>query len=178
MIDDRLTSRSPDDDPLAADGPRLVARPDPLRWGFLTVVCVMMGAAAGWMMTTATGWPLLGGVVGVLFFGGGSLFMIHRLIVRRPSVIIDRRGIYESSRRIPWEAIESIADVWIQGNRMLEIMPYDHAEIPSTLATRIRRRLEDLLGFPGIYLNFRGLNRSLDQAIEFIETEMDFPVDH
>lgn len=135
---------------------------------------------------------LLGGYLCVIFFGGGALLILYKLILRKPTLIVSSYGIYpnylsKSMRKwIPWKDIKKIgksmqvipADEYVTKQKYLVIYlknpeKYDFErhfsnelaeDISSSLLSSIPDVLKRNLYIPSILLPY-----SIDKVLERIK---------
>ncbi|MFK7960613.1 MAG: STM3941 family protein [Phycisphaerales bacterium] len=167
-----------DDDPSV-----FVARPDPVRTGGLAVLSAVMTMGSVWMTasTFASGrwWLVPVGVIGTLFFGAALVLLVMRIIRRAPVVVIDHRGISMRGGRsfVAWSEIVAVDGSRVERQPMLEIELHDRSAVLARLGrARIIMWLEMKMGYPGLYVSFAGLDRRLDDALEFIDTQTECPI--
>ncbi|AEI39020.1 STM3941 family protein [Paenibacillus mucilaginosus] len=70
------------------------------------------------------------GAAGVLFFGGALLYLLYRLLRRRPSLMINAEGIvdhssYTGGGRIRWEQIKDMTVYELMGQRFIGLELHD-----------------------------------------------------
>ena len=76
----------------------------------LTLGCAGFTAIGVWMVVS--GQEVLAGALGVLFFGGGGIFAIPKILRRKVSMVLTRNGIEQhtlyGTAQVPWRDVERI----------------------------------------------------------------------
>ena len=82
--------------------------PSRVRYGSLAALFGLL--FIGVMARSLTAASALGVVIAVGLFGPLLVFALHRLLMRRPLIVIDHRGFTNgrSGRAIPWDAVDEI----------------------------------------------------------------------
>jgi hypothetical protein len=83
-------------------------------------------------------------VVGLLFFAGVALYLMYRLLINRPVLLVDAQGIIDQSNligigRLHWNEISAIRPTVYIGQEMLSIVPLDLDAVISRQRSPIRR---------------------------------------
>src|SRR5688572_30250863 len=89
----------------------------------LTAICVwlLLDPDAGVSLKArAAAW------IGVPFFAAGSLYVTYRLLWRRPSVVLDARGLHDNASMaavglVPWSEIAGVAVFAVRNQKMVGI---------------------------------------------------------
>ena len=82
--------------------------------------------------------------VGLVFFGGGGLYVTYRLLANKPALLIDAQGIIDHSNliaigRIEWNEISAVRPTTYMGQEMLSIVPLDFDAVIARQRSPIRR---------------------------------------
>jgi hypothetical protein len=131
--------------------------------------------AAGVLAISMGGIGYVIGVLGILFFGAASVYLISELVYRRPSLRIDADGITDratlaSAGRIAWGEIGAVRIHSVLGQRFLEILPLDPGAVVAR-AGPVRRavlRLNRGVGFPAINIPEAAVPYPLEALIDEI----------
>jgi len=117
--------------------------------------------------------------VGVPFCGGGSLYFLSRLLMRKPSVVLNAEGIYDNSHfaswgMVPWGEIDSVAVRDASSKKMVGIYLRDTERVLSSgnLARRLSGRLSLALGWPPICIPVWPCDIDADDLAEKIRTRL------
>lgn len=94
----------------------------------LVLVCLRreMGISLGIILITSS--------VGIPFFGACALYALYRVIVPRPALIVDERGIVDNASALAvgflcWDEIERVTPYSYMGQAMLGIYPKDLSRV-------------------------------------------------
>jgi hypothetical protein len=133
----------------------------PSRWklvllalGSLVFVFLCALIVLGWFGADFSLLVLVAAYVGVPFFSLCFVYWAYRLLRRKPSLVVDERGIYDNASAIGagwlgWEEIKEMYVFEYQGQTMLGIVPEDEEAIlsrQSTLKRLIMRINTGVLG--------------------------------
>jgi hypothetical protein len=98
--------------------------------GALMFVCFALGFTI-WQDEVGTPWVIvIASLVGIPIFGSGFLYLCYRLIVPKPSVIVNHRGIFDnasilSAGLVKWDEIAYVYVYDVNGRSFLGIVPLD-----------------------------------------------------
>jgi hypothetical protein len=112
----------------------------PRRWKMALLACgalgfvlagLVIGYAAGWRPNLATA---IATYVGVPFFGYCFLYLLFRLAIRKPSVVVSAEGVLDNATAvgagmIRWEEVREVRATSFGAQRMVAIVPKDEAAI-------------------------------------------------
>ena len=112
----------------------------PRRWKMALLACgalgfvlagLVIGYAAGWRPNLATA---IATYVGVPFFGYCLLYLLFRLAVRTPSVVVSAEGIVDNATAlgagmIRWDEVREVRATSFGAQRMVAIVPKDEAAL-------------------------------------------------
>ncbi len=83
--------------------------------------CAIFTIVGLWMIFS--GENILAGLLGVVFFGGGGLYAIPKMLRRKVTMVLTPKGIEqcyaEGSALIPWADVENVGIVSIFSNKMV-----------------------------------------------------------
>ncbi|WP_344316611.1 STM3941 family protein [Actinoplanes couchii] len=157
----------------------VVYRSWPRTLGLLLAAVVLVGSSAwliwsGWGTASGT-FRVVIGVVGVLFFGYGTVVIARQLGRRGPVVEVDSAGIRDrrlSEQVIPWAAVRDIGRTTVQRQEFVTLA-LDPAFEQSYLSGRNRflQRLNSGAGWPGVQISTVGLSVRTGELFEAIIRE-------
>ena len=119
------------------------------------------------------------GIVCILFFGGGGLFIASKLRDPKPAILIDERGITDRTTAvayglIPWEDITSVEPHTTFGQHFVLLNVADPEayvdKAPTAFARRAARQNLKLTGSP-IALNPNGLKMPFKELLHLVRQE-------
>jgi len=144
--------------------------------------------AFGSMLFVALGWLLIQGsdpitvtvgASGIAFFGLCLVFALWRLVLRKPALVLDAKGITDtasavSSGFIPWSDITGMRIVTVRNQKMLGIDVADTdaviAQYPAFRQWLMRMNVR-MVGTP-IVIPRAALGISLEKLVPLIETHL------
>lgn len=89
----------------------------------MTIGCAIFTIAGLWMVFS--GEEVFAGLLAIVFFGGGGLYAIPKMLRRKVSLVLTPEGIEqryaEGSAYIPWSDVEKVGIVSVFSNKMVGI---------------------------------------------------------
>jgi hypothetical protein len=112
---------------------------------------------------------------GAVFFAVCVVGWSTRLFRTGPIVEVSASGIRDlrlSADVIPWSDIERLSVLTVSRQSMLtlELRPGVQSNLRAAHAAWIRTRLNEIFGFPGLVISMTGLDGSLDDLLDAIES--------
>ena len=95
---------------------QLILKPSIIKMLLILLLCFGFAISGIFLLRSNADFriKLLGGYLNIVFFGGGSLFLLYKLLFRKPTLIISSYGVYPNcllkdiKKWIPWQDIEKI----------------------------------------------------------------------
>jgi hypothetical protein len=107
--------------------------------------------------------------LGIPFFGLGFTYICYRLIVPKPSVILNHKGIFDNSSAfsaglIEWNEIASFYIFEVRGHRLIGIVPLD-VDAFLQRQTAFKRRLLKIKSGPPIAIPQIAISMKIDELL-------------
>ncbi len=117
------------------------------------------------------------GTAVIIFFGLSTIYTIYRIIIKRPYIVINDRGIFESSSAvgvgfIEWSEIKDVVLYHYWGQEFIGIVPYDLEEVLSR-CSKIKKffiRINKKIGYAPINIAAGSFQISLEELYNIIMT--------
>jgi Protein of unknown function (DUF2982) len=91
----------------------------------LALGCLVFTLGGLWMIVEGEGKDTLAGLLGVVFFGGGGLYAVPKMLRRNVSMVLTRRGIEQHTlygvAHILWKDTERIGVASLFGNKVVGV---------------------------------------------------------
>jgi hypothetical protein len=141
----------------------------PLRTGGLLILALGLTFVSYIVGAQGSGYESWVGWFGVVLFGFGSLVTAKQLFNKAVVVSIDSQGILATRvarERVLWSAVDSVSIGEVRSSRFLCVWLKDEASYLRSLSTSkaTLARMNRVVGFPAIAIDFQGLTPGLDEA--------------
>lgn len=156
------------------DGPLIfrASRPKQL---LLMLLALAMSGLGLWMTTRDDIEAVAAGWVCMVFFGGGVLLIVGRVLAKEPPLVLSQAGIEDrrlGAGLVPWSEIADVGLVVVKSRTFLAIELVDEDSLLARLSfwPRLRGRLNRSIGWTPWSISFNDLEPGPEAAMAYVES--------